>query len=234
MISIICCTKRQNFMENVFQNYERQVWKDKELIIVLNRNDMDINNWIERAKQHLCVSVYQLPEETTLGECLNYGIEKSKNAYIAKFDDDDYYAPNYLTESITALNDKGADIVGKRSVYMYFEEWRTLAIYRPGRENRFVKRGLKGATLLFKREIWEEIKFPSKNQHEDDVFLKFCRQKGYKLYSTDKCNFVVLRTASPQHQHTSGDNNWLISKCSIVCETDDYQSIAQCNKENQS
>ena len=41
------------------------------------------------------VRVYQLHEKATLGDCLNYGVIKSKYDIIAKLDDDDYYGPNY-------------------------------------------------------------------------------------------------------------------------------------------
>jgi hypothetical protein len=78
MVSIICCTMRMDYMENVFENYENQDWEEKELIIILNRDDMDVNPWKERAKQSKSVTTYQLPEQLTLGACLNYGIKKSK------------------------------------------------------------------------------------------------------------------------------------------------------------
>ncbi len=46
------------------------------------------------------VSIYQLPEEKTLGECLNFGIEMAQYDIVAKLDDDDYYSPYYLTEAM--------------------------------------------------------------------------------------------------------------------------------------
>ncbi|MFC3886629.1 glycosyltransferase family 2 protein [Bacillus songklensis] len=228
MVSIVCCSMRQNFMENVFQNYERQAWKEKELIIILNKDNMDITKWEERAKQSQGVSVYQLSEEVTLGECLNYGIEKAKYDFIAKFDDDDYYAPHYLAQSMEALEEMNADIVGKRTVYMYFENLRTLAIHRPGNENMFVEGELMGATLLFKKEISEQVRFRHKNKGEDSTFLRKCRTKGYRMYSTDKCHYACLRASTPEHHTWRKGTKSLLKNSSIVCETDDYKSLVQC------
>ncbi|PLR78815.1 glycosyltransferase family 2 protein [Bacillus sp. V3-13] len=223
MVSIICCTMRQHFMENVFQNYENQVWKEKELIIILNRDDIYIGKWEKRAKFSQDVSVYQLPEESTLGECLNFGIEKARYDFIAKFDDDDYYSPNYLAKSMEAMNKTNADLVGKRTIYMYFEDEKILAIHKPGKENKFVKQGLKGATLLFKKEITKKVLFPKLNLGEDTFFIRECIKNKFKVYSADKKNFVCLRTSKTGHHTWDTNNGILLKKSSIVCKTDDYK-----------
>ncbi|PLR80349.1 hypothetical protein CVD25_14505 [Bacillus canaveralius] len=227
MVSIICCTIRQHFMENVFQNYENQVWKGKELIIILNRDDIDIGKWKIRAKFSQDVSVYQLQEKWTLGECLNFGIEKARYDFISKFDDDDYYAPNYLAKSMEAINKTNADLVGKRTIYMYFEAEQILAIHKPGKENKFVKQGLKGATLIFKKEISKKVLFPKLNLGEDTFFIRECIKNKFKVYSTDKNNYVCLRTSKAGHHTWDTNNGILLKKSSIVCKTDDYKPFVQ-------
>ncbi|MFQ6585398.1 glycosyltransferase family 2 protein [Priestia megaterium] len=223
MVSIVCCTMRQHFLENVFQNYESQVCKEKEIIIILNQDDMDINKWEVRAKFSRGVSIYQLSEELTLGECLNFAMKKARYDFIAKFDDDDYYAPNYLIQSLEALKKMNADVVGKRTVYMYFEEEKTLVINRPGEENKFVKQGLKGATLIFKKEISEKIKFPKLNIGEETFFIRQCIKNKYKVYSTNKNNYVCLRISGKSHHTWNASNSLLLKKSSIVCKTEDYK-----------
>lgn len=42
-------------------------------------------------------NVYIFLEKITLGECLNYGIQKVKHKLIAKFDDDDFYSKKYIS-----------------------------------------------------------------------------------------------------------------------------------------
>ncbi len=225
MVSIICCTMREHFMENVFQNYNNQILKDKELIIILNQDDLNISKWKSNAKTYKNVSVYQLPEVCTLGECLNFAIQKARYDYIAKFDDDDYYAPNYLEHSIEALKKTKADVIGKRTVYMYFEDEKILAINKPGKENMLVRQGLKGATLVFKKEICEKVIFPKLNLGEDTIFLRQCIKNNFKLYSTDKRNYVCLRTSKLGHHTWNVSNIILLRKSSFVCKTDDYKPL---------
>lgn len=84
MISVITCRIRPELMDNVFENYSHQVFKKKELIIILNHDDMDLKQWIQKAKQYPNVFVYQLPSKKTVGECKNFAVKKAKYSYIGK------------------------------------------------------------------------------------------------------------------------------------------------------
>lgn len=212
-------------MENVFQNYEKQLYRDKELIIILNKDDMDRRIWEARAKQSTNVTVYQLPEQTTLGECMNYGVLQAKYSTIAKFDDDDYYGKPYLAQAMTAMKKTGADIVGKTSVFMYFEQEKLLAINRPGNEHRFMKYGLKGATLVFKKEVAENVEFPHIDLGEDTYFLKGCVREGYRLYSTDKYHYACIRKNQSGHHTWDVKQDILLRESAILGRIEDEKRL---------
>ncbi|PLT28893.1 hypothetical protein CUU66_16230 [Peribacillus deserti] len=214
---------RNEYMENVFHNYDRQLWKKKEMIIILNASNMDKGEWKKRAKLSENVSIYQLSEATTLGECLNFGIERARYDYIAKFDDDDYYGPNYLVQSIPTFKKTNADIIGKRTVFMYFEDEKILAVNNPGRENKLVTQGIKGATLIFKKFVFDKIKFQKLNLGEDTVFLRQCVKNSFRIYSGDKFNYVCVRKAKKNHHTWSADNEVLLKKSSFINRTDDFR-----------
>ncbi|GGF97978.1 polysaccharide deacetylase family protein [Paenibacillus abyssi] len=229
MISIICCTMRQHFIENVFKNYERQDVKEKELIVILNRDDMDQKKWEQRAKGSQGVSIYRLPESTSLGGCLNYGVRKSKYDLIAKFDDDDYYASKYLKRQIREIEKQKADIVCKRSVFVYFEKDKKLAVHLHGEENKFVftPGGIKGATLVFKKKIQQKVKFPELNVSEDYQFIKASVQKGYKVYTTDKYNYACIRRKTPGHHTWRVRDDSLLGRSKLICKTSDFKPYIQ-------
>ncbi|WP_078430382.1 glycosyltransferase [Alkalihalobacterium alkalinitrilicum] len=221
MVSIIVSTTRQHHINIVFANYKRQEWKEKELIIILNKEDMDIYEWKKEAKKHQNVTVFQLSEKLTLGECLNFGIEKSKFEYIAKFDDDDYYGPCYLKQSMTAFENTGASIVGKHTVFMYFENSKTLAVCNPKREKQFT-RFIKGGTIMFKKEIFKKVKFIKAPVSTDLYFLRDCAKKGYKIFSTDRYNYTCIRRGDKNtHTQRSSDKSYL-KQSIIVCKTDNF------------
>src|SRR4051812_2535789 len=99
-------------IETVFRNFEQQNYQEKELIIILNKNSMNIDSWKKRAEQSTNVRVYQIHEDTTLGDCLNFGVTLSKYDCIAKFDDDDYYGPKYISSMMEDFETHEADIIG--------------------------------------------------------------------------------------------------------------------------
>lgn len=118
-VSIITCTKRRQNMDTLFHNYDRQNYRNKELIVILNHPSLKLSDYIRAALPYPNVRVYSLPGHVSLGSCLNYGVKMARYGLIAKFDDDDYYAPGYLSGSRRSMVDTNADIVGKRAHFMY-------------------------------------------------------------------------------------------------------------------
>lgn len=202
-VSIITCTNRQNCLRNLLRNYIRQRHPKKELIIIVNSNKASLSAYQRFAKKLRNVRVFHLPEQYSLGACLNYAIRKTKYSYIAKFDDDDYYAPYYLTDSLQAFIRTNADIIGKRAHYMYLRGAKTLILRFENDENRYVST-LPGATLVIKRKVFNKVQFPDKNVGEDDIFCKRSIENGYKIYSASKNNFVAIR------RKNSSNHTWII------------------------
>lgn len=185
-------------MDNIFSNYEHQILQEKELIVILNSDSLHLNEWLEKGENYEHVRVYQLPEETTLGSCLNFGIEKANFKFVAKWDDDDYYGPAYLYEALKTFENTNADILGKRTVFMYFPETKELRLRFPGRDFKFVKRVL-GGTLITKKTVLQEVPFLDISLGEDSSFIKNARAKGYRIRSTSKNNYVYFRWDPAKH-----------------------------------
>lgn len=236
MVSVIACTIRDTMIENVFNNFDSQLWQEKELIIILNKDNMNRSMWEEKAKGYDNITVFQLPEEKTLGDCLNFGIEKSKFDIVAKFDDDDYYSPFYLSEAMKVFNTTDAQLVGKGVSFMYFENENllTLYIYKDGKENHAGKSFLKGGTLMFRKNLYPEIKFPSRKGSgpngtgTDRFFLRTCKRRNIKIYTTSRYNYVYIRRA--KKDHTYRKSNRILKNRSIVIEkTSNFKHLVNKN-----
>lgn len=130
-VSIVVCTNRPQFFDNILQNYSWQRYKSKELIIVLNHDSMNLALYQNRVRNLANVHVYQVPESISLGQSLNAGMTRARFSLIAKFDDDDYYSPYYLTEQVRELRRTKSDIVGKHSCLVYLGASKTLLVRSP-------------------------------------------------------------------------------------------------------
>lgn len=207
--SIITCTNRRGFIRNLLNNYRRQRHPLKELIIIVNRNNIPLASYRKLAAGIQNVRIYRYPERKTLGACLNYAAQKAHYSYIAKFDDDDYYAPFYLTESLKTMQRTKADVLGKRAHYIYLQGSKKLLLRFHQYENRITSR-LPGATLIMKRSVFKNVRFPNQNVGEDDLFCLRSRRAGYKVYSGSKYNFVAIR------RKNSANHTWIISDRELI------------------
>lgn len=222
-VTVVCCSNRLDNMDMVFNNYLRQNHLPREMIIVLNNNSMKLQAWQERASRHPDIRVFQLDEAQSLGECLNFAIERSRFDYIAKFDDDDYYGEAYLGSSILALCHKNTGIAGKCSTYVYLEKKGVLLLLSPGNENSFVD-SVRGATLLFKKDIWENIRFREQSVGEDSCFLIDCKKNSIAIFSTDRFNYVNIRQDASKHTWQLDEDEYLnaFNSFQFITRTDNY------------
>ena len=220
-ISVICSTNKKDNIKNILYNFLSQTHTKKELIIILNYDNPDMNKWKKETCSFDNIQIYKLSSRHSLGKCLNYAVNMSQFPYITKFDDDDYYAPNYLHDMIKPFYFTNASIVGKATTYVYFSDKKILAIRSINREDRYVNR-VEGPTLMFKKSVFQKVQFQDKNLGEDIEFCNDCIRNGFKIYSTNKDNFVYIR--SNKNKHTwKIDNDYFFKKCITICKTDDFK-----------
>ncbi len=223
-VSVFTCTNRPQLIDQVFNNYLQQAYGPRELIIVLNNNHMSLVEWQNRASQHPDIQVFQLDEKTTLGECTNYAIQNSFYDFVAKFDDDDYYAPDYLTDMMAAFNYCEADIIGKSSRFIYFKSKSILGFYRPFPEYSYVNYVV-GATMVFKKHLWEKIKFSDVTEGEDTLFQEESINSGFKIFAIDRYNYVTVRDVDMNKHTFQLDDDTYLSYCERVIPVTNFVPV---------
>lgn len=227
-VSIITSTNKLEYKDNIFANYDRQEYEHKELIIILNDNLLDMDEWMEEASKHHNVAVYRVDEKEPLGVCLNYGIEKARFDYISKFDDDNYYAPAFLEDLMYAFEYTDAAIVGKCATYMYFENGGILAVKYEEREHCYTG-WVAGSAIIIKREVFDRVPWPTDRIWGSDTeFLRQSVKSGFKIYSADRFNYVAVRRSSAELHTWKVKDEELLAKCRVVCYAQDYTTQVLC------
>ncbi|NBD25749.1 glycosyltransferase family 2 protein [Paenibacillus glycinis] len=225
MITVITCTIRSSCIDNVFDNFDRQKWKDKKMIIVLNNDKLKLKRYRKRAKRYPRnkVRVFRVKQKYKLGKCLNYAIKRASKGLVAKFDDDDYYGPKFLREAARAIKGGKAGVVGKRTAYVYFKSKRALMLYRPGGERTYT-RSLKGGTLVFRRSVWKRVPFPEfKKVGTDAGWLGRCHRRGIRLYSLSRKHYVCIRRKNSGSHTQKKSMRRYMSQCRMVRKTKRYR-----------
>ena len=217
MVSVIMCTNRPHNIDIMIDNYLRQKYRNKQLIVVINKNDCNIESI---RKKLTGISEHKLiieDEKNSLGKCLNSAVNASEGEIISKMDDDDIYGDHYLADAITAMNYSGADVVGKDSHFAYVESADSLVLIRENRDCRYSD-FIIGATLTVRKEVFDKVTFHDISRGEDSQFLRDCQEKRVSIYSTDAFNYITIRSSNLDNHTWKIEDNKFLEKSTFICK----------------
>ncbi len=198
-------THRVDSIDECCRNIGRQDYPNLEVIIVLNNDDFDEASVRKTFAGTPLLQVLRLPAGRNLGSCINLGAASATGSYIAKMDDDDFYGPSYISDLVLSALESGADILGKKATFFYFEDGQEYCIWHPDLHDRWIwpsadetPRGVStkvaGGTLFTKSEVVREFPFDESAPHGTDaLFQVACRRAGMTTYAADEFNFCCLR-----------------------------------------
>ena len=192
-VSVLMPTMRPENVLRCLENFTKQTYTQKELVLILNNAEFDLEAIRRRAAGIPNVQVLHVEGRTTLGDCLNQGVAAASGEYIAKMDDDDHYGEQYLSDSVLAASFSDAEVVGKGSFFMYFEEANTTALAEVVREHTYTH-FVTGGTMFIRADAARMNPFDAISLREDTNFLHAAAQAGCRIYAADRFNFIRVRT----------------------------------------
>lgn len=208
-------------MSNVFENYSRQKFNSKELIIILN-NSKGSDEWKKEAEKYDNVRILLTHKEVILEQCFNLGIEHSSFDYISNFKEENYYAPDFISDLMNAFQYSDADAVGKLSHYVFSEDSSTLSIHKFGLENKYVL-SLSADSMIAKKSIFCRTGFISSPFAVDGSFFTECVTAGFRLYSADRYNFACVRKSTGGQTAGEAKDKDQMKEYKFVAETKDFK-----------
>ncbi|WP_182302141.1 hypothetical protein [Cohnella cholangitidis] len=95
-------------------------------------------------------------------------------------------------------------------------------IFRKGGEDQY-QRKIKGGSFVFRKSVWDDVKFNEVEQQRIDVdFLERCKKKRYKIYSVSKYNYVCVRRADTDSHTQKISTKDYMAKCVPVARTTNF------------
>jgi glycosyltransferase involved in cell wall biosynthesis len=210
-VSVVLATHRVDKIEECRRNVVTQDYPNLELIIVLNNDAYDEASVRETFADVRLLQVVRLAASCNLGSCINLGASFATGSYIAKMDDDDFYGPSYISDLVLSALETGADVLGKKATFFYFEDGQDYCLRHPELFHRWLwpftdvaarstfSPKLHGATLFIKRDVIRDFPFDETAPHGTDaIFQRACRRAGLTIYASDEFNFCHLRRAGAE------------------------------------
>ncbi|GAA4505424.1 glycosyltransferase family protein [Brevibacterium yomogidense] len=198
--SAIVSTNRPQQLDHVLETVGSQRAVPLQLVLVTHGHTVDQDLLRDRARRSGVEDVVLLEADSSLslGACLNLAIDAADGDVLAKIDDDDLYGPQYLADQISALRYAGTDIVGKQAHYMHLTASGAVLLRFPEREHKYTD-FVMGPTMVGSRDVFRSIRFEDVTRGEDSAFQRAAVAAGATLYSSDRFNFVQVRSATGAH-----------------------------------
>lgn len=203
--TLVTGTMREQLLPKCFRQFEDQTYSNKELILVFNGDSSFIERYKSKYDDKQNIVITAMPQESTIGTILNFGVSKATGSYFFRIDDDDFYGPNYIQDSMLYLRAMKVDILGKRASFFHFEDEKDIYLR-------------KGALPVISR-------FPASLLHQNDDFLisgcsfaadiSFLRKHRYPDFvqaSADTALIDSIRENSPNASCLLIDNLNLVAE----------------------
>ena len=215
-VSVVILTCRPRNVTHALENFARQIYQEKELLLVLNNASFDIDAIRAQARAFPNVHVLQMEGQPTLGACLNRAVREASGVYVAKMDDDDHYGKRYISDMMLAAAFSDAEILGKGAYFAHLEGPNKMAL-REVRVDHQHTDMVAGASLTVRREVLERITFQSRSHGEATTFLREAAQAGCRIYSADRFNYVMVR------RKNSAKHRWKVKDAEFLKDCRDLQ-----------
>lgn len=191
---------RQQFIPLAILYFQRQDYPNTELII-LDDGPQPMEQLIPASGN---ITYVHSPQKfSSVGTKRNYACALAKGSIILHWDDDDWYAPDWISRQVQALTTSGAGIAGLSSLHFFNpavkQSWRYVYDYNS-------QPWVAGATMVYLKSVWEQHRFRDMQVGEDNAFVW---NAGAKVIAHDYTDgFVSIlhqRNTSPKH---TSDRQW--------------------------
>ncbi len=214
-LTMMIPTNRPHQLSEIFANLGRQTYPELNVVLALHGIEIDEGRIRDLADRYGIDDVTVVPVEPSivLGDVFNRGFAEASGDFIGKMDDDDFYGPEYASDLMAAFSYAEAEIVGKWAHYAYLEGSDATVLRYPEGEHSY-QSVVAISTLIMKREVLEEVRFPRMPVGSGSVFLRNVGALGARVYSADRFNYVYQRSSG------TDDHTWSFSDFEITSRSD--------------
>jgi len=177
LVSCIMPTKnRSKYVPIAIDNFKKQDYLYKELIII-DDGDTPVKHLVPDDPQ--IRYIYLDEKDPTIGAKRNIGCEHAQGEIITHWDDDDWYAPDWISYQVMSFLASGADIAGLNQVQYWSPLLKTCWVTK---NSDTTYPWLSGQSLIYRKSFWQEYPFQDRQTESDDEFVSI---NGAKLFAHD-------------------------------------------------
>ena len=169
---------RRAFIPHALENFRRQDYPRKELVVVDDGGDAvgDL------ALGHTDIRYIRLAMHTTIGGKRNLACRQPRGEIIAHWDDDDWYAPDRLRYQVAPIMAGEADLTGLVSNCVLELPRGDFWTMLPHLHRRMFVGDVHGGTLVYRGSLLESgVRYPETNLAEDAALIRQATSRRHRL-----------------------------------------------------
>lgn len=147
---------RRHLLPITIRCYLEQDWQEKELVVVDDGTDCveDLFRDVPNCRY------FRTEKFSTVGEKVNFACKQTHGEVIVTWDDDDWYAPNRITDQVTRLVESGKSMTGYHTI-LFFDG--TMASRYSNPPNYCT-----GTSQVYTKAFWRDHPFSAKDVGYDN------------------------------------------------------------------
>jgi glycosyltransferase involved in cell wall biosynthesis len=179
LVSCIMPTyNRRPFVPLALRTFRAQDYPNKELLVIDDGTD-PVGDLVEGEPG---VRYVRLEARTSIGRKRNLACAQAAGAFIAHWDDDDWYAPARLRYQVGPLLDGTADLTGLENAFVLDLPGGVFWATQPALHRRMFVGDVHGGTLAYRKSLWEGgVRYPDADLAEDAALLSQALRRGGRL-----------------------------------------------------
>lgn len=205
-VSVLLPSNRRDDVVEAARQVASQQGVDVQLVVGLHGAHMsaELEDELEQIFPGDLV-VEHLDDAMNLGEVLNVLTERADRPLVAKWDDDDWYAPDHLADLVLAREYSGAPLVAKAAEFIYLEAMDlTIRRFATGAES--MSTTVAGGTLLLSTADLRRIRWLEVPRQVDRRLIEAMADRGLPCYRTHGFGYLLRRRG-----HELGGHTWQAS-----------------------
>lgn len=194
-VSVILSSMRPDLIPGVLRMMAKQTYPHFEVVVVMHGVPSPDLSAVADNISGLHYTIVEVGSDKLFGAALAEGVRRSSGDLITKLDDDDWYSEHHLSDLVLAHLYSRADVVGKTTEYLYFEEV-DQTVHRSFATERYHDQ-VAGGAMLLSRATFDELGGwrPTPNSTDRSVLVRVETQGGI-AYRTHGLGYAYIRRPS--------------------------------------
>lgn len=197
LVTCICPTRnRREWLPKAIESFKEQTYQPKELLIIAD--GIDVSDLVP-SDENIRLIIYQ-ELHYNIGRKRNFACTQARGEIICHFDDDDWSAPERISDQVKRLAESGKAVTGYHTIiFAGAKEGRWKYIYG-------TNWGAIGTSLCYRKDWWEAHQFPAKQIGEDGDFVMEAARRQ-QIVTCDGGELIIASihpgNTSPRQLHGS-------------------------------